>query len=120
MAIFGSAALAMDHKMNSATDTNCVSSFADKGPCPTELVARTIHHISSSQAILNAIIPTFNPLLVLALLAIVFVAIHSLFNTNEHKFGFLYRELKYFDLIAHRARKRFVSWLSLLENSPAF
>ena len=118
LAVFSTVTL--NHRMDNSVD-NCIGSQVDNTPCPTNLVAATIHHMSVYQALFNTTIPSINPLVLLALLTLIIVSIlSSAKNLADFKLKFLYQKLRDFELIIHRARQKFVSWLSLLENSPSF
>ena len=112
---------AFNHKMSDPMDNGCIGSKIDNTSCPTNLMAAVIHHISVYQAFFNALAPSINSLILLTLLALVVVSI-LLFDKDilNLKLKFLYQRLKDFELIIHKARQKFVSWLSLLENSPSF
>ena len=111
---------AFNHSMSNSMDS-CVGSKVDNTPCPTNLVAAVVHHMSVYQALFNTTAPSINPLVLLTLLALVIVSIIS--PTKDLaglKLKFLYRRLIDFELVVHKARQKFVSWLSLLEHSPSF
>lgn len=109
-----------NHRMDNSMDS-CIGSKVDNTPCPTNLVAATIHHISVYQALFNTLAPSINPLVLLALLALAIVSlVSSVKDIVGLKLKFLHQRLRDFELIIHKTRQRFVSWLSLLENSPSF
>lgn len=114
---------AFNHRMDSSMDS-CIGSQVDNTPCPTNLVAATAHHISVYQAIFNSFIPSANDsvaflALLLFALAFTFWSAKDFLSSNS-QLKFLYQKLRDFELIIHKARQRFVSWLSLLEHSPSF
>lgn len=118
LAIFST--MALNHRMTDSVD-NCIGSQVDNTACPTNLVAATLHHISVYQALFNTLAPSINPLVLLALLALAIVSIiSSAKNLVGLKLKFLHQKLRDFELVTHKARQKFVSWLSLLEHSPSF
>lgn len=106
--------VAFDHKMNgSMSMDNCLDSQVGGTPCPTSLVASLIHHTSTFQTLFNTLIPS---------LVLVFVSILIIFWSKDFidsRLKFLYQKLKNFKSIVYRARQKFISWLSLFENSPS-
>ena len=113
---------ALNHRMIEPMD-NCIGSKIDNTPCPANLVAATIHHISVYQAFFNTLPPTvYNTLLLLTLLVALTLVLGFLSGKNTLNTGlrFLRQQLINFELIIHKARQKFVSWLSLLEHSPSF
>ncbi|MEK7635206.1 MAG: hypothetical protein AAB446_02125 [Patescibacteria group bacterium] len=121
LAIFST--MALNHNMKDSVD-NCIGSKIDNTPCPTNLLAATIHHISVYQAIFNTFIPSANNsavFLALLLFALAFISWSAKDLISESaQLKFLHQRLKDFELVIHKARQRFVSWLSLLEHSPSF
>ncbi|MFA6270421.1 MAG: hypothetical protein WC657_04410 [Candidatus Paceibacterota bacterium] len=120
LAVFST--MALNHRMNDSVD-NCIGSKVDNTPCPTNLVAAAAHHISVYQAIFNTFIPSVSNslvLLTLLLLALAFISWSAkdlISETSQLKF--LHQRLRDFELVRHKARQRFVSWLSLFELSPS-
>lgn len=118
--------LAFDHKMDSSMNSamdRCIGSRVDNIPCPTNLVAAVTHHISVYQAIFNTFIPSAaNSIIFLTLLlftlVFTFLSAKDFLNRGVQP-KFLYHRLGNFELIIHKARQKFVSWLSLFENSPS-
>ena|SRR3989344_6582256 len=109
---------AFDHRMNDSMD-NCIDSQVDNTPCPTSLMASVTHHISVYQALFNTFVPSINSLVLLILFAFVSASIFFFKDFADLKLKFLHKKLKDFELVIHKAREKFVSWLSLLENSPS-
>jgi|SRR3989344_7645079 len=109
---------AFDHVMKGTMDS-CVGSQVDNTPCPTNLVAAVVHHMSVYQALFNTTAPSLNSIVLLASLVLFIVSI-LLSAKDLAGLKFLYRILINFELIIHKAREKFISWLSLLENSPSF
>ncbi len=105
--------VAFDHRMNDMSMDNCLDSQVGGTPCPTSLVASLIHHTSTFQTLFNTLIPS----LVLVLISILIIFWSKDFV--DPKLKFLYQKLKNFRLIAYKARQKFMSWLSLFENSPS-
>ena len=102
-----------DHKINDSMD-NCLNSQIDGVPCPTNLAASLIHHTTTYQMLFNTLIPS---------LILFFILVYFIFWSKDFvdsKSEFLYKRLKDFKLIIHKARHKFIFWLSLLENSPSF
>ncbi len=112
---------AFNHRMSNPMDDNCVGSKIDNTPCPTNLVAAVVHHMSVYQALFNTTAPSLNLLVLLTLFVLATISI-LLFAKDPVglKFKFLYQRLRDFELVIHKAREKFVSWLSLLEHSPSF
>ncbi len=102
-----------DHRMNGSMD-NCIGSQVDNTPCPTNLVASIFHHISVFQTLFN----TFIPSLIIFLIFVSFDFWSQ--DLANPKLKFLYQKPKDFKLIKYRAKQKFISWLSLFENSPSF
>lgn len=113
---------ALNHRMDSSMDS-CIGSQVDNTPCPTNLVAAATHHISAYQAIFNSFIPSTNSsvaflALLLFALAFIFWSAKDLLCSNS-QLKFLHQRLKDFELVVHKSRQKFISWLSLFELSPA-
>lgn len=107
--------VAFDHRMNGSMFINdCFNSQVDGSQCPTNLVASLIHHTVTFKTLFN----TFIPSLILFLIFIPIVLLDK--NLASSKLKFLYQKPKYFKLIKYKARQKFMSWLSLFENSPSF
>jgi len=109
-----------NHRMNDSMDNNCVGSKVGNTLCPTNLVAAVVHHMSVYQALFNTTAPSISPLVLLTLL--VLLVVFALLFTKDIvglKLNFLYKKSRDFELIKYRARQKFVSWLSLFENSPS-
>ncbi len=103
-----------DHRMSGSMPMdNCLDSQVGGTPCPTNLVASLIHHTSTFQMLFNTLIPSL-----ISVLVLVFVVFWSKDFVNP-KLKFLYQKLKNFKLIIYKAKQRFISWLSLFENSPS-
>ena len=112
---------AFNHSMNGPMNDNCVGSKVDNIPCPTNLVAAVVHHLSVYQALFNTTAPSLNPLILLTLFVLAVVSIIlSAKDLVGLKLKFLYQRIRDFELVIHKAREKFVSWLSLLEHSPSF
>ena len=109
-----------DHDMNSSQDT-CFGFSIDKVVCPKSIVGMTLHHISVLQILSTTTVPSgSNWLLLLASLFLVSVLIFLFYkDLLLPKLEFLRERLR--DLILHslQSKRRIVSWLSLLELSPA-
>ena len=118
MGILGSAVF--DHDMNSSQDT-CVGFSIDKVVCPKSIVGMTLHHISVLQILTTStVLAGSSWLLLLASLFLVSVSIFLFYkNLLLPKLEFLRKRLR--DLILHslQSKRRIISWLSLLELSPA-
>ena len=97
LAVFST--MALNHRMNDSVD-NCIGSQVDNTPCPTNLMAAVIHHMSVYQALFNTLAPSINPLVLLALLALVIVSIlSSAKDIVSLKLKFLYQKSRYFELV---------------------
>lgn len=112
---------AFNHRMDNSMDS-CIGSKVDNTPCPTNLVAATIHHISVYQALFNTLAPSVFGQLALFLLLVLVLVLLLLTSKNllNSKLKFLYQKSRDFDLLIYQARQKFVSWFSLLEHSPPF
>lgn len=113
---------ALNHRMDNSMG-NCIGSKVDNTPCPTNLVAAAAHHISVYQAIFNSFIPSNSSSVaflasLLFALAFVFWSAKDLLSEST-QLKFLHHRLRDFELVVHKARQRFISWLSLFELSPA-
>ena len=104
---------AFNHRINDMHMHNCLDSQIGGTPCPTSLVASLIHHTSTFQTLFNTLITSLVSVLVL-----VFVVFWSK-DFIGPKLKFLYQKLRNFKLIVYKAKQRFISWLSLFENSPS-
>jgi len=108
------------HGMDSS-DNNCITSSIDGTKCPTNIVAMTLHHISSLQTLTMSVMPSISSwLLLLAFLLLVSVSIILFYkNLPYPKLEFSRERLR--DLASNffYSKQKIISWLSLLENSPA-
>lgn len=121
LAVFST--MAFNHNMKDSSDS-CIGSQVDNTPCPTSLMAAVVHHMSAYQALFNTLAPSVNNsavflALLLFTLAFIFWSAKDLLSANA-QLKFLYQKSRDFELIIHKARQKFVSWLSLLEHSPSF
>lgn len=96
-------------------NVNCVATQIDGSPCPTSLISFVIHHASALQIFSTTLVSPL--LLLLATIALVFWPSQKLLSPNPK---FLYRKSIDFSSVLHKARQKFISWLSLLELSPSF
>ena len=119
IAIFGFTVFA--HGMSSS-DGNCITSPIDGTPCPTSIAAMTLHHISSLQTLLTSVTPSIsNLLLLLAFILLVSVSVFQLYkNLLFLKLELLRKRLRDLEANLSYSKQKIISWLSLLENSPAF
>lgn len=119
IAIFGFTLF--DHGMDSS-DGNCITSPMDRTSCPTSIVAMTLHHISSLQTLLTSVTPSISNLLsLLAFMLLVSVSAFLLYkNLLFPKLEFLRERLRELATDFSFSKQKIISWLSLLENSPAF
>ena len=119
MGIFGFSLF--DHAMMDGSNSGCVASAIDGTVCPTSIMDMTLHHISVLQILSTTTVPSgSNWLLLLASLFLVSVLIFLFYkDLLLPKLEFLRERLR--DLILHslQSKRRIVSWLSLLELSPA-
>lgn len=88
--------------------------------CTPDLISMILQHISAFQSFFGTpLIPVFSLALlsiVLGLVGLLLVSLLSLFlNSN---FGLLFKQ-HFYRLIDFLATKKFLSWFSLLENSPS-
>ena len=109
-----------DHDMNSSHDT-CAGLSIDRAACPESIVGMTLHHISVLQILTTStVLAGSSWLLLLASLFLVSVLIFLFYkDLLLPKLEFLRERLR--DLILHslQSKRRIISWLSLLELSPA-
>jgi uncharacterized membrane protein YhaH (DUF805 family) len=119
IAIFGFTLF--DHGMDNS-DGNCITSPMDRTACPTSIVAMTLHHISSLQALTTSIVSSIsNWLLLLAFILLVSVSAFLLYkNLLFPKLELLQKRLRDLEVNFSYSKQKIISWLSLLENSPAF
>lgn len=118
MGILGSAVF--DHDANSSHDT-CVGFSIDRAVCPESIVGMTLHHISVLQILsTTTVLSSSNWLLLLASLFLVSV-LTFLFDKNLllPKLEFLRQRLRDLILRSLPSKQGIISWLSLLELSPA-
>jgi len=118
MGILGSAVF--DHDANGSHDT-CVGFSIDRAVCPESIVGMTLHHISVLQILSTTTVPSSsNWLLLLASLFLVSVSIFLFYkNLLLPRLEFLRERLRDLFLLSLESKRRIVSWLSLLELSPA-
>lgn len=109
-----------DHDMNSSHNP-CVGFSLDTTVCPTSIVGMVLHHISTLQLLTTTILPpSSNWLLLLASLFLI-SALVFLFCKNFllPKPESLRERLRDLVLRSLQSKQRIISWLSLLELSPA-
>ena len=101
--------------------TGCVASIIDRTTCPTSIVGMTMRHISTFQTLTTVVVSSgSNWLLLLASLFLVSVLIFLFYkNLLLPKLEFLRERLQDLTLRSLQSKRRIISWLSLLELSPA-
>lgn len=109
------------HDMSSS-DNNCITSPIDGTPCPTNIVAMTLQHISAIQTLTTSVIPSISSWFsLLASLLLISVSIFLFYkNLLLPKLGLLPQRLRDLRLHSLYSKQKITSWLSLFENSPAF
>lgn len=119
VAVFGSALfnMALDHA------DDCIASSIDGVTCPINITDFATHHISALQAFTRAVAPSDSHWLVLlAPLLLVSVSLFLFHKDLLHPIcqpANLLRRLRDLSLRYSSGRQKIISWLSLLELSPA-
>lgn len=119
IAIFGFAIFS--HGMSDSS-SGCVTSPIDGTPCPTNIVAMTLQHVSALQTLTTSLTPSISGfILLLAFMLLVSFAI-SIFYKNLlfPKLELLHQRLRDLVFNSFFSKQKIISWLSLFENSPAF
>lgn len=119
IAIFGFAVFS--HGMSDSS-SGCVTSPIDGTPCPTNIVAMTLQHISALQILTTSVTPSIsNWLSLLAFIFLISVSIILFYkNLLFPKLEFSRERLRDLTSNFSYSKQKIISWLSLFENSPAF
>ena len=99
-------------------NADCITSPIDGTPCPVSIVGMTLQHISTLQNFSQALVPSTVLLLLVALFSLA-ISFHFLLKnliSPSIRFSFQRRN----DPAKFHSQQKIISWLSLLENSPAF
>jgi len=106
----------------SDSGSGCITSPIDGTPCPTNIVAMTLQHVSALQTLTVSVIPSFFSWLSLFafILLISFSIVFFYKNLLHPKSELLYQRFRDLKLKSLYSHQKFISWLSLFENSPAF
>ncbi len=117
--IFGFAIF--DHGI-SDSGSGCFTSPVDGTPCPTNIVAMTLQHVSALQMLTTSTMLSVSDWLsLLAFITLILVSIFLFYkNILYPKLKFLHQRLQDLKFNFSHSRQKIVSWLSLFENSPAF
>ena len=109
-----------NHGMSNA-DYSCVTSPIDGTVCPTNIVAMTLDHISTLQALTISVTPLVSSLLLLlaSLLLILFLVFIFYKYLLYPKLELLFQRFKNLVFNFLYSQRKIISWLSLLENSPS-
>ncbi|MBI2482529.1 MAG: hypothetical protein HYV76_03160 [Candidatus Vogelbacteria bacterium] len=109
------------HSMSEST-SGCVTSPIDGTPCPTNIVAMTLQHVSALQTLTTSVTSSISSwILLLAFILLVSFSI-SIFYKNLlfPKLELLHQRLRDLVFNSFYSKQKITSWLSLFENSPAF
>ena len=108
------------HGMSEST-SGCITSPIDGTPCPTNIIAMTLQHVSALQTLTTSVMPSFSSwILLLAFILLVSFSISIFYKSLFYpKLEFSHQRLR--DLVSNSfySKQKITSWLSLFELSPA-
>jgi len=110
-----------EHGMMDASNNGCGVSTINEAICPTGLRGMTIHHVSALQILTTTVVsPIFSLLLFLASVLITSVSIFLFYKKILFsKLKLLPQHLRDLTIDSLLGQRKFTSWLSLFELSPA-
>ena len=108
------------HGMSEST-SGCITSPIDGTPCPTNIVAMTLQHISALQTLTTSVMPSFSSwILLLAFILLVSFSISTFYKSLFYpKLEFSHQRLRDLASNSFYSKQKITSWLSLFELSPA-